>query len=89
MSFDFKRQRYGLTARELVDVRGELRGEPFRVAENVRFDALLGGAVFSASETGGLAYSQGLALGQRAIRGSIKRAARIGSSPGDAMVHLP
>jgi len=41
----------------------ELRGEAFRVAENVRFDAVLGGAVFSASDGGALAYSQGSALG--------------------------
>jgi Tol biopolymer transport system component len=41
--------------------RLELSGEPFRVAENVRFDVLLGGAVFSASDDGVLAYSEGQA----------------------------
>jgi Tol biopolymer transport system component len=46
------------------DARGlELRGEPFRVAENVRFDLALGGGVFSASTTDVLAYSVGLSKG--------------------------
>ena len=39
--------------------RLQLAGEPFRVAENVRFDVVLGGAVFSASDDGVLAYSEG------------------------------
>ena len=43
--------------------RRELRGEAFRVAEHVRFDLTLGGAVFSASQTGVLAYSLGLGRG--------------------------
>ena len=43
--------------------RRELLGEPFRVAENVRFEGSLGGAVFSASQTGILAYSVGLGRG--------------------------
>ena len=42
--------------------RLELGGEPFRIAENVRFDVLLGGAVFSASDNGVLAYSEGQAV---------------------------
>jgi Tol biopolymer transport system component len=40
-----------------------LSGEPFRVLENVRFDTSLGGAVFSASANGTLAYSAGLIQG--------------------------
>ena len=42
--------------------RLELGGEPFRVAEDVRFDVLLGGAVFSASDDGVPAYSEGQAV---------------------------
>ena len=41
----------------------KLSGEPFRVLENVRFDTSLGGAVFSASANGTLAYSAGLIQG--------------------------
>jgi len=54
--------REGTLMAQRFDVRRlELGGEPFRVAENVRFDALLGGAIFSVSDTGALAYSQGSA----------------------------
>jgi serine/threonine protein kinase len=52
-----------LMAQEFDARRLELGGEPFRVAENVRFSATLGGAVFSASQSGLLAYSLGLAFG--------------------------
>lgn len=43
--------------------RLEPRGDAFRIAENVRFDASLGGAVFSTSATGVLAYSTGMSHG--------------------------
>jgi len=43
--------------------RLQLQGEPFRVAENIRFNAQLGGAVFSASDSGVLAYSSGASQG--------------------------
>jgi Tol biopolymer transport system component len=41
----------------------QLSGEPFRVVENIRFDSVLGGGVFSASFTGAIAYSAGQSLG--------------------------
>jgi serine/threonine protein kinase len=49
-----------LLGQEFDARRLELRGEAFRVAENVRSDASLGGGVFSSSEAGTLAYSVGL-----------------------------
>ena len=54
-----------LMAQRFDAERLEAAGEPFRVAENVRFDVLLGGAVFSASDDGVLAYSEGQAVGAR------------------------
>jgi serine/threonine protein kinase/Tol biopolymer transport system component len=52
--------REGTLMGQVFDARRlRLQGEPFRVAENVRYDADLGGAVFSASDNGVLAYSSG------------------------------
>ena len=56
--------RQGSLMAQPFDAAGlKLSGEPFRVLENVRFDTSLGGAVFSASANGTLAYSAGLIQG--------------------------
>lgn len=61
--------RDGALLAHTFDIRRlELRGEAMRIAENIRFSADLGAAVFSVSETGVLVYSTGLSIGPTRAR---------------------
>lgn len=60
----------------------QLQGEAFRIAENIRFDAEIGGAVFSVSDSGVLAYSSGVGHGpSRAVW--MNRAGQVLGGPRD------